>query len=262
MNTKLASVIILNVDVTSEKKDIVLKYVVEKSSKRDEKFYIVTPNPEILMYAKTHPQFRAILNDARVALPDGVGVLMAGRIAGKSIIGRITGVDFMLELCSEYAKRPITIGFLGGMGGVAKMTAECLQKKHPTLKVVFAEDEWPTENKEERISNVDKKDQDSKSNIQNSKPIPHIDMLFVAFGFPKQEEWIAKNLERLPVTGMMAVGGAFDFIAGKIPRAPKMVRSIGMEWAFRLLMQPSRFKRQLALPAFVLEVLKERIRKK
>lgn len=238
MNTKLASVKILNVNVTNEKLSTVLKYVIEKSSSKDEKFYIVTPNPEILMYAKTHPQFREILNDAEVALPDGVGVLMGSKIVGKSIIGRITGVDFMLELCSEYAKRPITIGFLGGMGGVAKMTSECLQKKHPSLKIGYAQDEW------------DAKKMTAK----------HIDMLFVAFGFPKQEEWIAKNLDNLPVTGMMAVGGAFDFIAGKIPRAPKIVRNIGMEWAFRLAMQPSRFKRQLALPAFTLEVLKERLK--
>lgn len=234
MKDELASIKILDVKVTSASKAQILKYVLQKHEETGKKFYIVTPNPEILMFAKNHASFRDILNGASLALPDGIGVLMASKFLGKSIIGRITGVDFMQELCHEYAKRPITVGFLGGRGGVAKITADCLREKCPGLKVVFAQDEW------------------------DGGKLPHIDMLFVALGFPKQEEWIAKNLPHIDVTAAMTVGGAFDYISGKVPRAPRVLRSLGLEWTFRLMVQPSRFKRQLALPKFVLEVLKEK----
>src|SRR5579884_3272517 len=96
------------------------------------------------------------------------------------------------------------------------------------------------------------------STRHNPHAISHIDILFVAFGFPKQEEFISKNLDKLPVTAMVGVGGAFDYISGKVSRAPLIVRFIGFEWLYRLIRQPWRFKRQLALVEFMWMVMKTR----
>lgn len=235
MEQKLPSTKILGTSITIASKDKVLEYIFKCIKENKHKLYIVTPNPEILMYATRSKSFQDTLNGAGVSLPDGVGVLIAGRILKKQIIGRITGVDFMEELCSESVKRAMSVGFIGGRGDVAVKTAECLRKKYPGLRVILSAAEWPLE-----------------------KPQAHIDILFVAFGFPKQEEWISNNLPNIDVTVGMGVGGAFDYISGKVSRAPKIVRSVGLEWAFRLIAQPWRFRRQAVLPKFVYAILKER----
>ena len=258
MNKDLPSTEILGVDITTASKQHVLKYIFKRLHNNKDKFYIVTPNPEILVYASRSRVFRQVLNGATVSLPDGVGVLAAGKILKKRIMGRITGVDMMESMCREASKRHVTVGFLGGRGGVAEQTAECLTKKYLGLIVSFAGEEWPIQNIEDRRSNMEG-NQNSKFKIQNSQNI-HADILFVAFGFPRQEEWIAKNLSKIDVTCAMGVGGAFDYISGKVKRAPKLIRSIGMEWAFRLIVQPWRLRRQLALPQFIFEIIKERMR--
>lgn len=230
---------ILDVGITSAKESEILEYITKGLEKPAEKYFIVTPNPEILMYAVKHPSFKKILNEAKIALPDGVGVILASKIMGEPIEHRVTGVDLMENVCKAMSKRIGTVGFLGGQGGVAERTAECLKKKYPGLKVNFAADEW------------------NQSKIEAKK----IDFLFVAFGFPKQEEWIYNNLPQIPVTAAMGVGGAFDYFSGKIPRAPKLIRIIGLEWLFRLIVQPWRIKRQLALPKFTLHIIKRKFTK-
>lgn len=235
MDQKLPSINLLGVKLTSASKPEILEYILKRLKNPEKKFYIVTPNPEILVLASRSKAFRDILNGAEVALPDGVGVVLAGSMLKNSRLGRITGTDILEELCRECAKQAFNVGFLGGKGSVAEMASERLRKKYPNLIVSFEGEEWP----------------------MSSSP-PHIDILFVALGFPKQEEWIVKNLPNIDVTAAMGVGGAFDYISGKIPRAPKFVRNIGMEWAFRLVRQPWRAKRQLALPVFAYKVLKEK----
>ena len=194
--------------------------------------------------------FKAILNQAQIALCDGVGLWLAGRILGKHFTERITGVDFMQNLCKKVAKKPITVGFLGGRPGVAELTAKCLKAKYPGLNVVFAGTEWDENNSEFRIQN---------SETKKEKNHNKIDILFVAFGFPKQEQWMNEHLDRIPVRVMMGVGGSFDYISGKIPRAPKIIQAIGLEWLYRLLRQPWRWKRQLALVEFIWLVIKEKL---
>jgi N-acetylglucosaminyldiphosphoundecaprenol N-acetyl-beta-D-mannosaminyltransferase len=230
---------LLGVGITVASEKEVLEYIVENLLNSSEKCYIVTPNPELLMIAYRNNDYKKVLNSAKLALPDGVGVLIAGRLMGKGFKEKITGVDLMEKLSKEVAKKPITIGFLGGRGGVAEMTAECLQKKYSGLDVVFVSEEW-----------------DGEGFIGNNKLI---DILFVAFGSPKQEFWIAENLEKLPIKVAIGVGGAFDFVSGKVRRAPRWVRRIGLEWLFRLIIQPWRIKRQLSLITFVWLALKEGI---
>ena len=265
MNSKLSSIKILGTSITSASKRKVLEYIIKGLETKYQKFYIVTPNPEIMMYAVKHKEYQEVLNHAQVSLPDGIGVLISGRILKKQIIGRITGVDMMYELCHQASKRGLTVGFLGGRARVAEKTSLCLQKKYPGLIVSFAGEEWPDnflQAKKYQVSSITYQANANQEILNTKYVIPnttHIDILFVAFGFPKQEEWIAKNLESLPVTAAMGVGGACDYISGIVPRAPKFVQNIGMEWAYRLVRQPWRFKRQLVLPQFILSVVKEKM---
>ncbi len=233
---RLSVTTLLGVSLSTEKKDYILLEIIKGLKYRKDKFYIVTPNPELIMIALKDKEYRSVLNQAQWSLSDGIGVLMAARFLGLGIKSRLTGVDFMQELVSKCAEQGLTTGFFGAAPGVAVKTSSCLKKIYPNLKVVYENDKW---------------------DIRELKG-KHIDMLFVALGSPKQEKWIAKNLSNLPVTSAMGVGGAFDFLSGSVPRAPKIMRSIGLEWLFRLIIQPWRFKRQKALPMFVFKVLQER----
>lgn len=226
---------LLGVDITDTTEREVLEYILQNLEKSKEKFYIVTPNPEILVYANKNQEFKNILNQARIGLCDGIGVLWAGKVLGKSLKQKTTGTDFVQKLCKEVSEKPITVGFLGAGPAIAEETAECLQSRYPGLKVVFVAQEWGEDGF-----------------------VPSIDILFVAFGFPKQEEWMNKNLSKIPVQIAIGVGGAFDYISGKIPRAPKWVQQIGFEWLYRLIRQPWRWKRQLTLAKFVYLVLREK----
>ena len=200
-----------------------------------QKHYIVTPNPEIVMMAQKDPKLKEIIKKADLAIPDGVGLKLSGDIECTS-----PGIDTMEALVSLAAEKGVATGFLGGEEGVAKKTAECLQKKYKNLKVVFAESG----------GEVDKEGKLLKS--PKELKLLKCDLLFVAFGPPKQEKWIFDNLQKIPVKVAMGVGGSFDLISGKIPRAPVLIRKLGFEWLFRLIMQPWRIKRQLALIKYVL----------
>jgi len=220
------------------------------------KIFVVTPNPEMLVYANNHLDYKDKLNTADIALPDGVGLFFASGILGQPLQERITGIDFLENLCKVAAEKPLSIGFLGGKDGVAKRTAECLLKKYPKLNVVFVAEEWPRDGLKIKDSGLkNNKEKNLKSSIIHPQSI---DILFVAFGVPKQEEWIYENLPKIPVKTAMGVGGAFDYLSGSVTRAPFIVRFLGFEWLFRLITQPWRWKRQLALLAFISLVLKEK----
>lgn len=232
---------ILGVGITSATEDQILEYIFSSVKNSHEKYYVVTPNPEIVMYAQAHPEYQSVLNKAEIALCDGVGISIAGQMLDRPIKERVTGVDLLDAVCRRAAKESmkdgenaVTVGFLGAGRGVALKTSERLKVKYPRLMIGFVDEEL-----------------DGKS--------PHVDILFVAFGFPKQEEWMAQHVGKLPVKVMMGVGGAFDYISGNVRRAPWILRSNGLEWLHRLIGQPWRLKRQLVLPQFLLEVTKARL---
>ena len=214
----------------------VLEFIITGLPNQSEKYYIVTPNPELLVMAGKDKNYQGVLNNAKLALPDGIGVMIAGKIMGKQLRERIHGVDLVKSLCREVSKQPITVGFLGAGSNIAEKTVECLKEKYPGLKVGLVAKEWSESLKDKQV-----------------------DILFVAFGSPKQEIWISENLEKLPAKVVIGVGGAFDFISGKVRRAPLFMRKIGLEWLFRLIIQPWRIKRQLRLIQFIFLVLKARI---
>jgi N-acetylglucosaminyldiphosphoundecaprenol N-acetyl-beta-D-mannosaminyltransferase len=274
---------ILGVNISNASRKDILEYIIKSIENFKKKVFVVTPNPEFLVLANKNKEFKDVLNKADLASIDGVGIVIAAKILGKPLRERFTGVDLVKSLCSEVSEKPITVGFLGGKGGVAEIAAECLQKMCPGLRVAFAGEEWSDEGfvAWQPLISDDDRTQNPEKGLSRQNSIPKdtfhkelhisnltmkqlnnktIDILFVAFGAPKQEFWIDKNLKNLPVKVAIGVGGAFDYISGKVPRAPVFVRNIGMEWLFRLVIQPWRIKRQLALLKFVWLVAKEKIR--
>lgn len=202
------------------------------------KYYIVTPNPEFIVSAQKDPEFKNIINQANLSIPDGMGLKIFGKVKN-----RVTGVDLMLDLVKLASLKGFSVGFLGGRDSVAQKTADNLVKVYPNLKVSFAE-----EGGEVVTSSGD-------TASLSLRIIPSTDILFVAFGHGKQEKWIYQNLSNSPVKIAMGVGGAFDYISGSVPRAPKFLRTIGLEWLFRLIFQPWRIKRQLLILKFIWLIL-------
>lgn len=202
--------------------------------------YIVTPNPEFLVMAQDDLEFKVVLNSADLAIPDGVGLKLTGKI-----INTTAGTDLMEFLCKLAAESGYSVGLIGGKIGVAKKATECLSKKFPGLEIKFTEAgpmvDWNGK-------------QTTDYRLQTT-----VDILFVAFGMGKQEKWISHNLERLPVKVAMGVGGAFDYLSGEIPRAPLLIRKLGFEWLFRLIIQPWRIKRQLSLIRYAWLVIYQRL---
>lgn len=197
------------------------------------KHFIVTPNPEILVAAQDDIEFKEILNKADLAIPDGAGLIWSGKIKNT-----LPGTDLMIQLVKLCSEKAFTIALLGGGEGVAEKTKDCLERQYQNISIVFASDGG-------RINSL------GEQSDGRAIKIPPVDILFVAFGHIKQEKWIAKNIKNTPAKVIMAVGGAFDYISGKIPRAPHAIRSLGFEWLFRLIFQPWRIKRQLAIPKYL-----------
>lgn len=231
---------VLGVKVDDIKMEQALEVVDGWLNKRG-KHYIVTPNPEIIMVAQTDQRYKSILNDADLSIPDGIGLKLSGKIKNT-----FAGVDFMEKLVEQSIVWGSTVGLIGGKPGVAEKAGECLRKKYPGVRIVYA-DSGGVIDKEGNMT----ADYRLPTTVEDSRP-KTVDLLFVGFGPPKQEFWISKNLKKLDVKVMMAIGGSLDYISGEVPRAPKWLRNLGFEWLFRLIVQPWRIKRQLALIKYVL----------
>ena len=175
--------------------------------------YIVTPNPEFLVKAQKDEEFRKILNQADLAVADGIGLIFASWFLGQPLKQKITGTDLMEKICQKAAQKKWPVFLLGDReDGLVKETADQLKKKYPGL--------------------------DIKTDLKEAS------ILFIAFGAPWQEKWIAQNLKKMSSVKLaMGVGGAFNFMAGRIRRAPKFFQRLGLEWLWRLFCQPWRIKR-------------------
>jgi N-acetylglucosaminyldiphosphoundecaprenol N-acetyl-beta-D-mannosaminyltransferase len=258
---------ILGVGITNAAQQDILEYTVKSLQNSSKKLFVVTPNPEFLVLANKNNRFKKILNRVDLALNDGVGIMVASQVLGRGLKERFTGVDFVEMVCKKVSKKPITVGFLGGSKNVAEKTAECLRSKYPGLRIGFVGQEWSsdrlrTKNKKLRTKNYQQRANNREQlTVLGSKFQAHssIDVLFVAFGAPKQEFWIEENMDQISAKVFVGVGGAFDYISGRVKRAPKFVQQIGLEWLYRLINEPWRIKRQLALVEFVWLVMKEKL---
>ncbi len=234
------SLFILGVRVDSLTLNQVLAYI-EACINRGQSHQIVTVNPEFVMAAQSDAEFRRIINTSALALPDGVGVWWASRRLGRQLPERIPGVDLVERLAALSAERGYRLYFLGAMPGVAEKAVEVLRARYPGLAVAGTHSGSPNPEHEAAIVTL----------VQAA--CPHV--LFVAYGAPAQDRWIARNLARLQVPVCIGVGGTFDYIAGVHPRAPRWIRHLGLEWLHRLITQPWRWRRMMALPRFAWRVL-------
>lgn len=204
---------------------------------------IATVNPELIMIAQRQPEFKQILNNADIVTPDGVGILLTGKLTGRHLNQRVTGADICLNVAKLAAENNYNLYLLGAAPGIAQQAAASFKKAYPALNVT-----------------ADSSDPDDKytTKIINHVTAAKADILLVAYGSPTQEVWIANHRAKTKAMVTIGVGGSFDFIAGAVRRAPKWVQSIGLEWLWRLVLQPSRFKRMLVLPVFALKAIFER----
>jgi len=210
-----------------------------------EKAYIVTPNPEIVWACRRDAALRDAVNGAGLVLPDGIGIVLGARILGRPLrCGRVPGIDFAASLFDKMAQSGGSVYLLGSKPGVAEEAGARLSEKHPGLVVAGAADGYFTD------------DGPVIGMINEAKP----DLLLVCLGAGKQELWMSENISRLS-TGLCAgLGGSLDVFAGRVKRAPAFFQRLGLEWFYRLVRQPSRIKRMIKLPLFVLAVVFKRLK--
>ena len=213
---------------------------------RGETCYCVTPNPEIVYEAKRDEGFRALLNGAALVLPDGVGVVLGAKLLKTPLKEKVSGVDFAERLAALLEGEERSLYLFGGKPGVAELAADKLRARYPKLDVCGAADGY-YQDEAERLDG-----------IRAAKPA----VLFVCLGSPKQERFMRDHLRDLDGCLMVGLGGTLDAFAGTVKRAPVWMQKLGLEWFYRLIKEPRRFKRQLRLPKFVFAVLGERIRRK
>jgi N-acetylglucosaminyldiphosphoundecaprenol N-acetyl-beta-D-mannosaminyltransferase len=197
---------------------------------------VVTVNPEFVMAAQQDTTFRVTLDEADVAVPDGAGLLWASRVLRKPLRERVAGSDLVPRLAELSARHGYRLYLLGAAPGVAERTAGVLASQQPKASIVGTYAGSPAADEEDAIV----------ARVRAASP----DILLVAYGAPKQDLWIRRNLRRLAVPVCMGVGGAFDFVAGVTRRAPVWMRRTGLEWLHRLIHEPWRWRRMLALPRF------------
>ncbi|MCK5016722.1 MAG: WecB/TagA/CpsF family glycosyltransferase [Candidatus Peribacteraceae bacterium] len=195
----------------------------------DGQHHVVTPNSEMIVEASRNSNFHDLLNKTELNLPDSAGLLFAAKLIGQNLPERVTGVDTVRKLCAELDEFN-TVFLLGAQDGVAERTAEVLISENPNLQIVGCLSGSPKPEDAEQLISI----------INKSSP----SLLLVAYGAPTQDFWIDKYLSRIPsVKVAMGVGGTFDFIAGKIRRAPKIIQKLYLEWLWRLCLEPRRIGR-------------------
>ncbi|HCJ52462.1 MAG: hypothetical protein A2898_04420 [Candidatus Kerfeldbacteria bacterium RIFCSPLOWO2_01_FULL_48_11] len=240
---------------TFSKQDV--RHLLESWLLKGGQHHIVTLNPEMVMWAQKDSEFLALINNSSLTTVDGAGLVLATRLISGTRPSRYTGYDLFHDLLFIAERDSKSVFFLGGKDQhVAYRAAQRLKVQFPLLRVAGAASGPHILLEDTRIV-IDADEQAFLlSYINEVKP----DVIFVAFGHPKQEKWIAAALSRLPTVKIaVGVGGVFDYVSGSIRRAPSWVRALGLEWFFRLLKQPWRFPRILtATVKFSIAVLRER----
>ncbi|MBQ4087537.1 MAG: WecB/TagA/CpsF family glycosyltransferase [Clostridia bacterium] len=215
--------------------------ILVSAMEKDEPFSVFTPNSEIILYAYKNPDYLEILNRGSMITPDGIGVVHASKILKRPLPERVGGFDLANVVLKKIAGTGRKVYLFGGKPGVAEDAAKKICELYPGTEICGTADGYFDAEKEQQII----------SDIHDKKP----DLLFVCLGFPKQETWIDAHKNELGAKVMMGIGGSLDVFAGTVKRAPVAFQKLGLEWLYRLLKQPSRFIRMLALPKFGFTVL-------
>ncbi len=205
---------------------------------------IYTPNTEMIMMAENDREFKEVMNSADLVIPDGIGLIYASKIHNLGLTDRVPGIELMDRILKYCHTTRRSIYLFGGKPGTADLAGQKILEKYPNIVIKGIENGYFDQSDENRIIN----------SINEAKP----DVLFVALGAPKQEKWIAKNRRTLNAHVAMGVGGSLDVYAGNVKRAPVFFQKLGIEWMHRLLKEPSRIGRMMALPKFMIKVITTR----
>ena len=225
-----------NIDVEEAGKRT--KELIENSNKSCK--IMVAPNTEFIMMAQKDEEFYNILRGADLATPDSVGVMIGGKLQKKPLKQRIPGQMYFRKVLEVGEKEGWTFYLLGGKDDVPELATENITKLYPNIKIVGYNEGFFEHKSEEEVI----------KEINELQP----NVLFVAMGAPIQEKWIAKHKHELKVDVAAGQGGTFDYEAGKIKRAPVVFQKLGIEWFWRLMLQPSRFFRMIVLPIYLMKI--------
>ena len=207
---------------------------------------VVTPNAEIVQQAGGDPEFSALIVDADLVIPDGVGVIYASKILGRPLKGRVPGCDFAAQLMKRMAKTGHRLFLLGAKPGVAEEAAANLAAAHPGLIICGTHDGYFKED----------------GPVVDAIRRAQADVVFVCLGAPKQEKWALKNGAATGARLFIGLGGSLDVFSGRVERAPEGWQKAGMEWLYRALKDPARLKRVAKLPLFLCSAVGARIKGK
>ncbi|MBC1480039.1 WecB/TagA/CpsF family glycosyltransferase [Listeria seeligeri] len=204
-----------------------------------ERKFVVTANPEIVMHASTDKDFEAVIRQADYIVPDGIGIVMASQKLGEPLKERVTGYDTMVGLLDK----PIRCYFLGAKPEISQMVKVKVNEKYPQAEVCGVHHGYFDVLESEKIA----------QEIMATNP----DIIFVALGSPAQEKWIVSQISNFEKGVFIGVGGSFDVLTDNVKRAPKIWIKLRLEWVYRLLSNPSRWRRFFAIPQFMLAIRKE-----
>jgi N-acetylglucosaminyldiphosphoundecaprenol N-acetyl-beta-D-mannosaminyltransferase len=206
---------------------------------------VVTLGTEMVVRARADARFRDVVNASALSLCDTVGVLLAARLHGAAMHGRVAGVELIDPLCAALAAEGLSVYLLGAKGDTAERAGRALAQRHPGLVVAGARDGYFSATDDASVAAAI-----SRSGAR---------VVLAGLGSPRQEFWIAERLKETGASVGIGVGGSFDVLAGNVQRAPLLWRRLNLEWLYRLACEPERWRRQLALPKFVWLALCERV---
>ncbi len=208
--------------------------------------HVVTANPEILYRALSDKGLYETIAQASLVTADGQGVLLAGKLLDQPFKARVTGIDLAEALCATSGERGHKIYFLGGKEGISKKAQMAILRRYPNANIVGEHHGYFKNDIEPLLAD-----------LREKQP----DILLVAMGSPYQEAFILRYQKLLNIPVAIGVGGTLDVFSGEVKRAPELVQTLKLEWAYRILSDPKRWRRTLVLPKFVLAVLKEKYKK-
>ncbi|WP_181346835.1 WecB/TagA/CpsF family glycosyltransferase [Thalassobacillus sp. CUG 92003] len=216
-----------------------------------EKSFVITANPEIVMRAKEDPYYRECIRSASYITADGIGIVKASRLMKNPLPERVTGYDLMIDFLQISHDRNYKIFLLGAHDDVLAKTVANIQDYYTNIQVVGSHHgffDWDDHETAEVIA----------QKIEAAQP----DLVFVALGAPKQEQWIAENWDRFDKGVFLCVGGSFDVLSGTVKRAPLKWQENNIEWLYRLFQKPSRWRRMSSLPRFAYHVIREKLNRR
>ncbi len=209
--------------------------------------YVVTLNGAMLVQTARDDELREVVNNAGLVTADGIGVILAARILGVDVVERVAGIDLTVAVCARAAAAGYRIYLLGGAPGVAVAAADTLRDRFPGLQIVGLHHGFFRPEDEAAVTAA----------ITHARP----DVVLVAFGAPRQELWMRRWRRELGVPVAIGVGGSFDVLAGRVPRAPRWMRRLGLEWLYRALREPRRWNVVRTIPPLFFLALRERWRR-